>query len=63
MSAQSLPVFSFLIPVTVVSMTLLVWFTVTPAKSGSVMGVEIHLAGKWSNDGNNNDKLVLECLF
>lgn len=33
-------------------MTLLVWFTVTPAKSGSVTGVEIHLAGKESNDGN-----------
>lgn len=43
-------------------MTLLVWFTVTPAKSGSVTGVEIHLAGKWSNDGNKNDSLVLECV-
>lgn len=44
-------------------MTLLVWFIVTPAKSGSVTGVEIHLAGEWPNDGNNNDSLILEVFI
>lgn len=48
-------------------MTLPVWFTATPAKSGSVMGVEIHLAGKWLNDGNEMGKLavvfVLKCIM
>lgn len=58
-STQSLPLLSFPTPVTVVSMTLPVWFTATPAKSGSATGVEIHLAGKWPSDGSSDGSPIV----